>query len=533
MTDVRPRSGALRRPLRAAALVSTLLAVAGVALATPAAADDTTAAWSVQPADPTGAADGRTRFDLQADPGATVQEHALLANSSTVERTFVVYGADGFTTASGGFDLGPASEAPVDLGSWVSVSPATVTVPPLTTVPLDLTVTVPADATPGDHVGGLVVSPEKPQETSEGVLLDTRVAVRLSVRVSGEISASLQVRDVTATFDGSAVPFATGTAAVTYTVVNTGNVTVVARPRVRISAPFGVRLGRTAHGEELSVVPGGTFTLTTAVPDVAPALLDRAVVDVTTAAVPGIETDLPLVSVTAGASFLAVSWTGLAAAAVLLALVVAVVRAGRRRREEQDGHWEDAVAAARRELAAGPAPAQIGPGRGGDRNRTGAFAALPVALVLAGLAASGAAGSTTSPAAELPAADDTGGSLSLSVPAAPRTPTPTPTTGTSPGSGPATGTGGTTPTRTGVRAATGVPVADDTEPAPAAVDPSPGASPTAAAAQQPDLLWRGGAGSWPGGLTGTLVGGGAAAAGAGLTGWFVRRRLLPGRPPVG
>ena len=189
-----------------ASLLAVLVAAAGLPAAA-AEADDTTVAWSVAPADASGAATAATRFALEAAPGGSITDHALITNSSTVERTFAVYGADAFNTPSGGYDLAPAAAPATDVGSWVTVSTPTVTIPALSTATVDLTIAVPADATPGDHPGGLVVSPVQSQTTDGGVVVDTRVAVRLNVRVSGEVAAALTVDRVAVDYGVTAVPF--------------------------------------------------------------------------------------------------------------------------------------------------------------------------------------------------------------------------------------------------------------------------------------------------------------------------------------
>ena len=109
---------AAHRPLLAAAAVA-LTALLAVCAAPAARADDTAAAWSVTPSDAAAPPDGRTRFELAAARGGVGRGARALTNSSTVERKFAVYGADGFNTPSGGFDLSPAAEPPIDLGAWV------------------------------------------------------------------------------------------------------------------------------------------------------------------------------------------------------------------------------------------------------------------------------------------------------------------------------------------------------------------------------------------------------------------------------
>jgi hypothetical protein len=338
-----------RRPLLRTVLV-TALAVGGAGLAgsQAVAADDVATAWSVSPAGADGLPDGTTRFELPMDPGATGAIAVVVSNASTVERTFDVYGADALNTSTGGYDLQAHATAPTDVGSWVTAATPTVTVPALSDAVVDLALAVPAAATPGDHPGGVVVSLSDPTANADGVVLDTRVAVRLNVRVSGEVTPRLEVRDVAATWAGSWVPFGAAPATVSYAVANTGNVKIVGKPRLRITGPFGVHLVTTRPGATQEVLPGQAFTVRSVLPAVLPLGLLSAVVDVEMQAAPGPQTDIPLVSSTSRTSVLAVPWTGLLLVLLVALAVWTVVRTRRRRRLEQEEAF--------RQLEPSPAP---------------------------------------------------------------------------------------------------------------------------------------------------------------------------------
>ncbi|MEZ0449007.1 WxL protein peptidoglycan domain-containing protein [Cellulomonas sp. ICMP 17802] len=326
-----------RRSLLRAVLVTVLAAGgAGLAGSQAVAADDVATAWSVSPAGADGLPDGSTRFELTMDPGATGAVKVVVSNASTVERTFDVYGADALNTSAGGYDLEAHATAPTDVGAWVTASTPTVTVPALSDAVVDLALAVPAAATPGDHPGGVVVSLASPTANADGVVLDTRVAVRLNVRVSGDVTPRLEVRDVGATWAGSWVPFGFAPATVSYAVANTGNVKIVGKPRLRITGPFGVHLVTTRPGATQEVLPGQSFTVRSVLPAVLPLGLLTAVVDVEMEAAPGPQTDIPLVSSTSRTAVVAVPWTGLALVLLVALGVWTVLRARRRRRREQE-----------------------------------------------------------------------------------------------------------------------------------------------------------------------------------------------------
>jgi hypothetical protein len=440
-----------RRASRAT-LVAVLAAVGvlGLPVVQAAVADDATAAWSVGPADAAGAADSRTRLELQADPGTSVQDHLVISNASTVERTFSVYGADAFNTGSGGYDLKPAATPAVDVGSWVTVDTPIVTIPALSSAVVAVTVAVPAGAAPGDHPGGIAVSMANPAPDAQGVVVDTRVAVRLNLRVSGELTPALTVRGVHASYGSTWMPFGAAPTTVRYDVSNTGNVKIIGKPRARITGPFGVRLAEVEADSTREILPGQTITVESVVPGVEPLVLATAVIDVDMAAAPGPDTEIPLVSTSARSTFLAVSWAGLALLALVAGAAWFVVREVRRRRREGEELWATMIAEAR---ATGADSQLLGAGRA-DQSAPDARGSDPTAgsvqvVVLAVVLAVGAlvAAVATAPAAlaapngSIVSADSSDtGSLQLIVPPGPTAPAAGSGAGSGAGAGrPATG----------------------------------------------------------------------------------------------
>lgn len=208
--------------LLGAALGAALLASpVGAAAAVP--DGDAEVTWSVSPADADGA-DGRTVIDLALDPGDTVTEHLAVRNLSDSEVTFALTAADGYYTDTGRFTMLPAGEPSVDAGAWISVEPS-LTVPAGETRVAAFTLTVPDNATPGDHAAGVAASLRTSSSDENGaqVGVDSRVGFRLSVRVSGELAPSLAIDEATAAYSPSPNLFAPGLVSVEYTATNTGN----------------------------------------------------------------------------------------------------------------------------------------------------------------------------------------------------------------------------------------------------------------------------------------------------------------------
>ncbi|WP_051275019.1 DUF916 domain-containing protein [Cellulomonas sp. URHD0024] len=389
----------------AALLTAVLVVAAAVGLTAGAAvADDATVAWSVSPATADGKLDARSRVELQLDPGAGVHDQVLVANASTVEQTFRVYGADAFNTADGGYDLQPGATTPQDVGAWITFAAPTVTIPPLASAVVGFDVAVPAGASPGDHAGGIVVSQAAP--STGGVVVDSRVALRLAVRVTGELAPALEVRSVTASYSGTVKPFAPGRATVRYTLVNTGNVKVVGKPRLRVSGPFGLGRVDVAPGNTQEVLPGESFVVESQLDSILPFVAMTATADVAMSAAPGPDTEIPLVSSTGHTLFFAPPWALLLVLALAAVAVVVVLRRRRARRREGEALWHEMVAEAGR---SGTPGALVGPGDAAAGAGVRHQAVGVVALLL--LVGAGVAAAPPDPVVEA-------GSLTLSVPPA-------------------------------------------------------------------------------------------------------------------
>ncbi|WP_432985920.1 WxL protein peptidoglycan domain-containing protein [Dactylosporangium sp. CA-233914] len=250
-----------------ATVVAFLLAAGAPARAEP--NDDGNRAWSVRPATADGKPDKRTHYTLQGALGGKVEEHVLVTNSSKVRATFLIYGTDAFNTSTGAFDLLPAATKPTDIGSWMKFPSPTVDIDPGASVAIPFIVDVPQGATPGDHAGGVVVSLAT---NGSDVKLDTRVAVRLYLRIAGLLRPTLEAQKVQATYSGTANPVGKGGVDVTYTVVNTGNIRLSSHAKVYMTSTiFGTHLGSEARRDLPELLPGQRVTYTAHIDGVFPA----------------------------------------------------------------------------------------------------------------------------------------------------------------------------------------------------------------------------------------------------------------------
>jgi hypothetical protein len=339
-------------PRRVAAVFGLLCALAFVAPVAAAASPSSATSWSLAPSTAKGA-DGRTHFSYSnIKPGTVIHDYVGITNFSDRPVTFRVYPSDGVTTTAGSLGLAVATAKPVDIGAWLHLEHGTVTVPPKRELNEPVTLTVPANATPGDHAGGVIASIT---EAAKGgrVSREDRVGVAVYLRVAGPLHPVLGVESMSVSgYHGTVNPFGGGGTTVSYTVHNTGNIRLSGTQTVTVTGPFGVTLA-TVHPAALEqVMPGGTVRVRATLTGIFPAGPLTVRVNVTPAEVPGtVHVQVPLVGGTGSASMWATPWPQLALLAVLVAVAFGVRWFLRGRRRDHDAALRAAVERGRREAA--------------------------------------------------------------------------------------------------------------------------------------------------------------------------------------
>ncbi|WP_351231846.1 DUF916 domain-containing protein [Streptomyces sp. NPDC002133] len=278
--------------------------------------------------------DARPNFSYGATPGAVVKDHIAVFNYSDRPLTLRVYAGDAFTTADGGFDLFAADHKPTDVGAWVKLGRNVLSVPRRSHVIVPFTMTVPRNATPGDHTGGIVASLSAVRTDKKGneVSVDQRVGARIYLRLSGELNSQLAVEDLHTTYHGTTNPFGTGSATVTYTVRNIGNVRLAARQAVHVRDALGGEADVAKVRGITELLPGASLKITTSATGVRPTVRDTTTVTVDPEPVRGDVKHRVLPRVTRTAAFPAVPWTLLIVlCAVAVLLTLNLVRRRRRR----------------------------------------------------------------------------------------------------------------------------------------------------------------------------------------------------------
>ena len=289
--------------------------------------------WSVAPSGPKGP-NGRPALDYKLDPGAIITDHVAVTNHSKRPLNLRLYPNDAFTTASGGFDLRAGSAEPVDAGLWIKLAKDRVILQPSTRIVVPFTVTVPANATPGDHAAGVVASLVADATDAAGnrVSVDHRVGARVYLRVTGPLRPALTLTDVTIDTATSWNPLRLPRVTAAFTIANTGNVRLSSRPTAEIAGPFGLG-NRTASAAAVpEILPGGSLRTTVALDAVPPLVRERLSVEVMPTPADGRAIDPPPTRAVIEDTVWLVPWPQLALLALLAALAIAGLLIRRRRK---------------------------------------------------------------------------------------------------------------------------------------------------------------------------------------------------------
>ena len=313
-----------------------VIAATGALVAAPAAfadeADD--ASWTVRTASNDFGA-SRTSYGYTIEPGTSVSDGIVITNRGTQSIDLDLYAIDGYTSDDGQLALLVGGEESQGVGLWAVPANGHVTVDAGQVATVPFTVTIPENATPGDYAGGIVTSLTVPDQAT-GVNVDRRLAVRLDLRVGGELAPALSVDDVRVAWSGGWNPFSGADATMTYTVHNTGNVAASADQAAQIAGVFGW-FPHDAEAIEPApkLLPGEEWTQTVTIRDVPAMVLLTASATLTPLITDAAGSTSPLDPVSASTIGWAVPWTLLILLALLAVAAVLFFRGRSTRRESR------------------------------------------------------------------------------------------------------------------------------------------------------------------------------------------------------
>jgi hypothetical protein len=156
--------------------------------------------FSLQPYDPAVSASSSYTI-LDGQPGAIIQSAVKVQNQGTAPGTVRLYPVDATTGQTSGAVYLAEADPRTDVGAWIAIDGAPLTLNPGESRTVPFTVTVPASPRPGQHLGGIVA--EDTQVKTAAVTNDatanikTRTVMAVQVNLPGPTVEKLAVTGVT------------------------------------------------------------------------------------------------------------------------------------------------------------------------------------------------------------------------------------------------------------------------------------------------------------------------------------------------
>ena len=323
----------------APALASPLVSARSAARAAHAASSPTPlprAFFGLGPASKT-KIDGRPVFNWSATPGAGLTDHVAIVNFGATPMTLHVFATDAVPTAQGGTGFLPQGRGKGGPAGWVTLrfpngSP-NLHLAPHSKMIVPITVVIPKNAPPGDHVGAIVASLTSVIQSKNHAKVHfvQQVAERIVTRISGPLHPQLSILGLRVSYRDPLNPVATSPATLTFTVGNTGNELLGGPVSVSVHGLFGSTESRNKVVTVPVMLPGGSYDARVTVNGVYPEFLMHAKVTVTPMIVKG-QYDLGLKTYSGQVSFIAIPWIPLAILILLVLLGVWIWVRRRRRR---------------------------------------------------------------------------------------------------------------------------------------------------------------------------------------------------------
>jgi hypothetical protein len=225
--------------------------------------------------------DGRPYLNFLASPGGIIQDKVAVYNVGTKPVRLKVYASDAVDSTDGSFTLLPQGAKQTDAGSWIKLATprhGMVTVPPAREtkhgkkygrVIVPFTVTIPADATPGDHAAGILASLQTISTTKQGarVKFDQRIGIRAYFQLAGTVVPKVAIEGFHASYHRDKNLKGHGTVTMSYVVHNTGNLRVSVSPLATITRYFAKALHE-YPAVIPDILPGAKVDVTETVPAV-------------------------------------------------------------------------------------------------------------------------------------------------------------------------------------------------------------------------------------------------------------------------
>lgn len=135
-------------------------------------------------------------FVYTIEPGDSITDSIQVINNTEAVITARLYPVDSTQSTDGTFAVEQEVEPRNQVGAWINLSQSEVIVPPLSSINVPFTLTIPENAleTSGEYTGGIMIedASQKPADVA-GISLVTRAGVRVYVTIPGEVKRGIHI----------------------------------------------------------------------------------------------------------------------------------------------------------------------------------------------------------------------------------------------------------------------------------------------------------------------------------------------------
>jgi hypothetical protein len=199
-----------------------------------------------------------------ANPGDVLDRSLKVTNESEEDKEYYIYKRDIRGVETGGVPLFAEDGAEVtgfEMSEWVSFESDRIMVKAGESQNIPLKITIPGDATPGSHFGGIFVSVEPPRLRQTGAGVGYEIASIISIRINGDVMDTARIR----AFSTNKLVYSSKDVTFISKIENQGNIMIRPHGPLTITSSFGGKPEVILVNESLAgVFPGTTRDIETA-----------------------------------------------------------------------------------------------------------------------------------------------------------------------------------------------------------------------------------------------------------------------------
>ncbi len=205
-----------------------------------------------------------TLIEEKVDPGVTLTKTVYVSNLSLVTQTLYPTTKDIVGIGPDGRPIYSTEERDLEgmsVSSWVTFAEKSIDVPPNSTKEVHLTITVPKEAGPGTHFGGIFLAYQPSGVAQNATGVGYEIGTILNLQISGEVVTKAIIRE----FSTDKIVYGEPNVNFTTRVENLGNVFIRPRGLIEIHNMFGKKVDTPLSVNEAvaGILPAGTRSFET------------------------------------------------------------------------------------------------------------------------------------------------------------------------------------------------------------------------------------------------------------------------------